>query len=220
MLHASTYWDNEMKSIVLIYQRFNQLPNKTKLGCVAFAGLIFFGSFLSVILASNAAPQDSFVKAYKAVPEEILKKAIAENYFAPGNASLDPKTVEVFEVSGRSGKKFFIFNFNTPNLCGISGCLYAVYNSTGEEILSLYLQPNLPENFKLFDIQERLSDDLPCLVISQPNSSNGSQKVTTVFSSQYCYQENTRTMLRISYQQQPVQIQDQQDSQSLPTEEE
>ena len=154
----------------MIVRQFQKLSRPAQI-CVAICIILPF--FFTVgLLAAKPNSQD-FVDARRVVPEVLIKKVIAENY-----ASANPITPKALKIDGENS--IYIFDFNTPDLCGVGGCLYVGYVPDGSRVLSLYLK-ELPKNVKLVSASGG-ENHHPCLAISQADSKNRIVKI------RYCYQ--------------------------------
>jgi len=149
---------------------FQKLSRSAQL-CVA--GCIILPFFFTIgLLAAKPNSQD-FVDARRVAPDVLIKKVIAENY-----ALTNPITPKAIKIDGENS--IYIFDFNTPDLCGVGGCLYVGYVPDGTRVLSLYLK-NLPKNIKLVSASG-VENQHPCLAISQADSKNRIVQI------RYCYQ--------------------------------
>ena len=91
---------------------------------------------------SSSAATVPWQKATAVVPEPVLEQVIQ------ANTDLDmaqaKETLLAWTVDGKAGK-LTLFNFNTPNLCGALGCLYAGYwlreNQPAVEVFPELSQP-------------------------------------------------------------------------------
>jgi hypothetical protein len=118
-----------------------------------------------------------FADARSVVAGALMKRVIQENYAAGLGHSIHPKVLNLV-----AKEELYVFDFNTPDLCGIRGCLYVVYTGDGRRVLSLYLRSNLPKSVKLFsaDVQQ---NGYPCLAIAQFQLKSKHLQQT-----RYCYQ--------------------------------
>lgn len=182
--------------------RWNRLPRMTKQ--MSLGGSLAVVLILSVKFMLMSGPAvNQFAPAYKVVPNRLLNQAIAENYLDPGNAPLDREAIEVMKLSGQSGPTFYIFDFKTPKLCGLTGCLYSIYTRDGDRTLSLFLHTNLPGEVPLFQAEAQTSSGLPCITIRQPDPTADLQNPTTIIATQYCYQHRTQEFTsQVQYQEQ------------------
>ena len=142
--------------------------------CLAF--LLGAALFFTLGIFAKPNPQD-FVDARIITPSPLIKRAISENYLSLNHSAIQPKAIKV-----ANQKALYVFDFNTEDLCGASGCLYAVYTGDGERVLSLYLRNNLPRGVKLF-VSEGKQNGYSCLGIAQLNLTN-----QQVIQTRYCYQ--------------------------------
>jgi hypothetical protein len=144
--------------------------------------LVFLFILLSFYMAKSRA--DLNASASKVSPN-LVKKAVAENYFPIGSQKqINPKVLVLkgqkdFYPSGGERKKLYVFNFDTLDLCGVAGCLYVVYSSNGQKLLSLYLHQQ--ENIDLFAVDES-QKDFSCLKVTQHALPKG------LIETRYCYQ--------------------------------
>lgn len=117
-------------------------------------------------------------------PVGLVRAAKAENYLIlPKAKPLDESQIKVLKVPSQGAETLYVLDFNTPQLCGSGGCLYAVYTEKGKAVLSLLLDPNLPKGTFLFSISEETRNEFSCLAIAQ-----STQKEDTVTHSRYCYE--------------------------------
>jgi len=107
-------------------------------------------------------------KAATAAPATVLEQVIQTN--TDLDMAQAKGTLLVWTVDRKAGK-LTLFNFNTPNLCGALGCLYAGYwlreNQPAVEVFQNYLNPNLPASKPLFQVGENRGQALPCLEVLQ-----------------------------------------------------
>jgi hypothetical protein len=117
---------------------------------------------------SSSAATVPWQKATAVVPEPVLEQVIQAN--TELNMAQAKENLLAWTVDGKAGK-LTLFNFNTPNLCGALGCLYAGYwlrgNQPAVEVFQNYLNPNLPANKPLFQVGENRGQALPCLEVLQ-----------------------------------------------------
>lgn len=173
---------------------FQQIWTNKKLTLVAIgAGLsCIFVFFLLLPLFAGAEKSNAtgWQTAAVAAPQELVRQAVEQNYLsAPEEATLDFNRVKVLPITPNKSKPLYIFDFNTPNLCGIGGCLYAVYTQDGTPVLRLMLQATLPKNVPLFAASDKFNSGFPCLVVSQMNSDKTTARDSKnlLVRSLYCY---------------------------------
>lgn len=166
-------------------RRFQKLSVQAQL-CIASCIIIPF--CLTVLLLIAKPNSQKFVDARSVSPSSLIKKAIADNYFSM-NTTLSPKALKI-----EGENPIYIFDLNTPDLCGLSGCLYVSYVSDGSKVLSLYLK-DLPKNVKLF-AADGAQNHYPCIAISQPYQDSRQSKLplktsnaeNRIVKNRYCYQ--------------------------------
>ena len=152
------------------------LSHKGKIFAIFLLGAALF---FSLALLAKPNPQD-FADARIVAPAPLVKKAISENYLSPNHNLIQPKALKFADQ-----KYLYVFDFNTDELCGYSGCLYVVYTGNGQRVLSLYLQNNLPNTVKLF-VADGKQNGYPCLGIAQLNPTS-----KELIQTRYCYQAGT-----------------------------
>lgn len=164
---------------------------KAIIGIGAGIGVLLLGFFLLANLAAVKSDVTGWKKADAAAPPELVAKAIAQNFTpADSDSRLDPSRVRVFVVGDKP--KLYIFDFNTPSLCGIAGCVHAIYTEKGEPVLRLILRPELPKGVPLLQIGENQYSKSPCLIVSQPSPPSMSTAKTEaggelISKTLYCY---------------------------------
>jgi hypothetical protein len=170
---------------LIMIQQFKKLSFPSQI-CIASCIIIPFCLTIALLIAKPNS-QD-FVDARSIAPSSLIKKAIADNYFSM-NTTLSPKSLKI-----EGENPIYIFDFNTPDLCGLSGCLYVGYVPDGSKALSLYLK-DLPKNVKLF-AADGAQNHYPCIAISQPyqatHQGNLPLKISLaenrIVKNRYCYQ--------------------------------
>lgn len=107
-------------------------------------------------------------KSVNSVPSALSQLAVSQN------TSLIPDNLHnvlAASIPTRNNGYLHIFNFNHPQTCGKIGCLYVAYlakKQSYQQVLSTYLQPNLPPQHSLISISNDISATaLPCLEIKQ-----------------------------------------------------
>ncbi|MBD0362472.1 MAG: hypothetical protein ICV55_06805 [Coleofasciculus sp. C3-bin4] len=144
--------------------------------------LFTFGSALalsSLAILARVNNSQGFVDARKVAPNSLIRQAISDNYLT-SNGTIFP---QVLKLNGE--KELYIFDFNTRELCGAMGCLYAVYTREGKRVLSVYLKSGFPnKKMKLFSA-DGVENKFPCLLTKQFDEAH--QKIVAT---RYCYQGN------------------------------
>jgi hypothetical protein len=149
---------------------------KGKVAVFAIGCALILSSLAILARANNS--QD-FVDARKVAPDSLIKQAISENYLTTDDTIFP----QVLRLNGE--KELYIFDFNTRELCGAVGCLYAVYTREGQRVLSVYLKSDFPnKKVKLFSA-DGVENKFPCLLTRQFDGAN--QKIVAT---RYCYQGN------------------------------
>lgn len=127
-------------------------------------------------------------------PAGLVRTAIAQNYLAvPREKPLDESQIKVLKVPGIGAGNLYVIDFNTPQLCGSGGCLYAVYTQHARLVLSLLLNPKLPKGTSLFSISEETRNGFSCLVIAQSTVDDAA-----VEERRYCYEGAGFTLINSS----------------------
>ncbi|MTJ55831.1 hypothetical protein FJR38_25785 [Anabaena sp. UHCC 0253] len=107
-------------------------------------------------------------KAVNLVSSSVVEQVIGENTNLNPQTSVD-NTLAV-NVAGKDGN-LTIFNFNTPDVCGALGCLYAGYwfkpNQPITQVFLSYLNPTLPPGKQLLAVGENRNQSLPCVKVLQ-----------------------------------------------------
>lgn len=163
------------------------------LGIVASLSGVVLAFLLLTFLAGQENNASNWKPASVAAPPTLVGQAIEQNYQGAGE-KLDINRVRVLPINSK-GDKLYIFDFNTPSLCGIGGCLYVVYTESGTPVLRLLLQPRLPKGVPLFTVagNDKTQSGYPCLVVAQtinPNDNtteNNKSKTELLSKSLYCY---------------------------------
>lgn len=148
---------------------------------VSLGILIILSSFLGTIFLQNNENTPDWQFADEIVPTTIINKAITENSIS----SIDTKKIKATKFSHQEDE-LFIFYFQSKDLRGVAGSLYAVYDNSGEKLLTVIANPNLPAGEKLFQAENTLNNKLFCLNITQ-----STKNINVVSRSKYCYQNNS-----------------------------
>jgi len=149
----------------------------------------------------NADDTDLNWQKASTVPKTLLKLAVNENTSLPTTA-VDLMKVATIPVKEK-GTQLYIFNYKTPDLCGSLGCLYTGYLAQGplqyNQVISLYLRPNLPSNIEAIAINPEKyanSSHLPCVDFQQINSNRTLQRLTYCFDGSN-YELANNTLLKL-----------------------
>ena len=106
--------------------------------------------------------------AVDVVPQSLLaqvKSSLPET-------KLDKKSIKVLKISLDSGGELFVFDYRSPKLCGVGGCLYEVYHSEGERFLQIIADPKLPASQKFLHVKNYTFMPFPCLIFTQKTNMN------------------------------------------------
>ena len=134
---------------------------------LSFAVVVLISSLLSLVACGVNAQEISWQPGSKYFERSLLEQIVEEN------TSLTPSEATISQVQVHQLTKqpqLTIVNFNNAELCGQLGCLYAIYLETANEntkVLSRNLRSELPKDVALFEVSDRFSNDLPCLVLNQ-----------------------------------------------------
>ncbi len=135
---------------------------------IGFSLFLLLSVLIGAAGCSLSAATVPWQKAATAVPETVLEQVVQTN--TELDMAQAKENLLVWTVDGKEGK-LTLFNFNTPNLCGALGCLYAGYwlreKQPATEVFQTYLNPNLPANKPLFQVGENRGQALPCLEVLQ-----------------------------------------------------
>ncbi|NER29860.1 MAG: hypothetical protein F6J89_20130 [Symploca sp. SIO1C4] len=133
-------------------------------------------------LLSKPASTTDWLPAKQAVNNQgLLQNILNENSDAFDEKL--PLTIE--DILVLKTRILDIFDFNNQALCGQAGCLYTVYTREGKQVLSLLLNPDLPEGVELFTVTDIKRNGLPCLIANQRTTDNH------ILRSLYCYENGT-----------------------------
>ena len=151
---------------------------------------------------SNARSTDVSWRSSNAAPSQFLSQAMSENTNQP--ASEFNQVLVASIPTQDKGKQLYIFNYNTPTLCGKFGCLYAAYLDEGQgkykQVWGSYLHSELPPGKSLISVSAADARvPLPCLVVQQITK-QGLQKITYCFNG-INYQPTESTIFKLPEQQ-------------------
>lgn len=166
-----------MKSLVRKFLVLKSPYQHTILALVCI-GMFVIPAIISRLTGTKHNELSNWKPASFIVPASLIQKAVSQNSNA-NNIDIDKIKALKFN-RGKGG--LYLFDFNSLQLCGAGGCLYAVYRETGEKLLSLLVNPNLPKGETLFRLDDAVENGLPCLIITQAATTP-----QTVLRSQYCY---------------------------------
>ncbi|MFB2773176.1 hypothetical protein ACE1AT_28480 [Pelatocladus sp. BLCC-F211] len=135
------------------------------------------------------------------IPKSLVNLAVSEN---TSLLPVETSSIKVATISThKKDKRLYLLNFNSSDLCGRLGCLYAGYLSQGQgqysSVMNLYLQPDLPPGKHLINITSDSftnTSKLPCLDIQQVNFNPTLQEITYCFDGSD-YQPVKNTLLKL-----------------------
>jgi hypothetical protein len=148
----------------------------------------------------NLSAPNSWQLAVDYLPKSVLEKIIKEHSRLDIERSL--AKVRVREISKQP--QLLLLDFNNEQFCGKIGCVYTIYQEQDglyKEVLSRYLDPNLPSGISLVELGEKAAweTDLPCLIINQMESRmRGNLRKTTLCYNQGKYQKISQSLVNIS----------------------
>ena len=123
---------------------------------------------LSGCAASSATPWQPATQFFS---QEQVKVVLSENSTLPGS----PEQID--RVRALPLQNVVALNFNTQELCGLTGCLYALYvqrdrANLPQRVFSGYLNPGLPPGTPLLKQSDQTLNNLPCLTLNQIQGAN------------------------------------------------
>ncbi|WP_414620876.1 hypothetical protein [Calothrix sp. CCY 0018] len=133
--------------------------------CILTATLLWILSFKSNSNKYQFNKKSEYVweNAYDAVPQSLL----AQVKSSLPKTKLEKKSIKVIKISLNGAGELFVFDYRSPELCGVAGCLYEVYRSEGERLLQIIANPNLPSSQQLIKVDDSIFKPFPCLIFTQ-----------------------------------------------------
>ncbi len=184
----------------IIYYVITKINKQQKISLLnplnIFIAIIFFllsFSFLIIknnifykknINQNNNQTSWSHINNNKEVPISVLKNL--RNTSIVGE--IKENAIKVMEIQSLGKGKLYIFDFNSPQLCGVGGCLYSIYHESGQLLLQLIANPHLPPKENFIQVSNTISQEFPCLTITQNTNVEN-----TVSHTLYCYQDGKYT---------------------------
>jgi hypothetical protein len=167
-----------MQPILRIYPKFKIFKYQVILviGIVTSFVLVALIVKLKLLYSSNA---PTWKNAKDNAPQSVVKKALSFD----STLRIDEKSVKVVPMPSQNAGTLYIFDFRSPQLCGIGGCLYEVYHESGKLLLQLIANPNLPPKENLIAFADTESQGFPCLIFTQNTTSENMVSRTL-----YCFQ--------------------------------
>lgn len=124
-------------------------------------------------------PAPTWNSALNNTPASLLKRVFSTDI----TAGINQKLVKVMQISSQGAGQLYLFDYRSPKLCGAKGCIYSMYTESGELVLQVIANHNLPPLANLIQVSDTVNQKFPCLVITQ--SANQENMVTSAL---YCYQ--------------------------------
>lgn len=168
-----------MQSIINHFPTIESAKNQViiAIGCMAL--FVVPALFVKATSLKNGGRILTWTDAQNILPASLIKRALREN----STSDVEAKSIKVLQVPSQGAGKLYIFDFQSPQLCGANGCVYPVYQESGKLVLSVIVNPNLPKGEVLIRADNTVQNGFSCLVITQTTSIEG-----MVSRSQYCYQ--------------------------------
>ncbi|HEY9709039.1 MAG TPA: hypothetical protein V6D48_12630 [Oculatellaceae cyanobacterium] len=161
---------------------------------IAVAFILFLIISRSFWALTQPKSVSSWGSANAVAPAEMVRAALLQNYLPlKTQKPLDENQIKALKVPSLGAETLYIIDFNSPQLCGTGGCLYAVYTQQGRSVLRLLLNPKLPKKTPLFAVSEQSRNGFYCLVVAQSTG-----KEDTVSRSRYCYEGTGFTLVNSS----------------------
>jgi hypothetical protein len=144
------------------------------------AAVAFIASFLIAYLSPNR-KITGWQDAENIAPQSLLKTVLSQKAIQ----NLDVSSIKVLKIPSRAAGNLYIFDYRSPQLCGAGGCLYSVYNESGNMLLEFIANPYLPQKENLIQATDIDNSGFPCLIITQPTS-----KANIVSRTRYCHHKD------------------------------
>jgi hypothetical protein len=165
----------------LILNKFASLKSFKYQAILASASVVILlgTAFLLRANLANNNRTATWRTAKEIAPPFLIKKVL----FLNSIARIDDKSIKVMQIPSQGAGDLYIFDFRSPQLCGIAGCLYLVYHESGKLLLPLIANPNLPPKEELIRTSDTIAGEFPCLVVTQPTANEN-----MISHTKYCYQ--------------------------------
>jgi hypothetical protein len=165
----------------LIFRQFFNLKYPKYQATLAITCVVLF-VVPALLLKSNFSKKShapTWQDASDIAPPSLVKKALSFD----STGRIDDKSIKVMQIPSQGSGHLYIFDFRSPQLCGVGGCVYLVYHESGKLLLQLIANPNLPPKEELFRTSDTVINGFPCLVVTQTTATEN-----MVSHTQYCYQ--------------------------------
>jgi hypothetical protein len=137
----------------------------------------FAASFLISYLSPNSKPT-GWQDTDNLVPKPLLKTVLSQKSIL----NIDISSIKVLTIPSRSAGNLYVFDYRSSQLCGSGGCLYSVYNESGNILLEFIANPYLPQKENLIQTTDIDNSGFPCLIITQATSTTN-----IVSRTRYCH---------------------------------
>jgi hypothetical protein len=141
------------------------------------AAVAFIASFLIAYLSPNR-KITGWQDAENIAPQSLLKTVLSQKAIQ----NLDVSSIKVLKIPSHSAVNLYIFDYRSPQLCGAGGCLYSVYNESGNILLEFIANPYLPQKENLIQATDIDNSGFPCLIITQ-----STEQENIVYRTRYCH---------------------------------
>ncbi|KAB8313897.1 histidine kinase [Tolypothrix campylonemoides VB511288] len=165
--------------------KVNRFPNikyskiQAILAIICIALFVVTALFVKATSSKKGGQSLTWTDARDIAPASLIERASRQNSIG----GVEAKSIKVLQVPSHGAGKLYIFDFQSPQLCGVGGCIYPVYQESGKLVLSVIANPNLPKGEVLIRADDTVQNGFSCLVITQSTSTEG-----MVSRSHYCYQ--------------------------------
>lgn len=140
--------------------------------------LLFANSLLWKSSSVKKSYSPAWVDASYGAPASVVKKAL---YFNT-TAKFDAKALKVLPIPSDGAGTLYLFDFRSPQLCGVGGCVYLLYHESGKLMLQLTVNPHIPPKDELVKVSQLTYNGFPCLTFTQTTDME-----SIVSRSKYCY---------------------------------
>lgn len=169
-----------MQSILNRFPNIKSSKHQAILLTIACIALFVVPALLVKATSSkNSVRVLTWTSAGDIAPASLIERALRQNSIG----GVEAKAIKVLQVPSHGAGKLYIFDFQSPQLCGTGGCIYPVYQESGKLVLSVIANPNLPKGEMLIRADDTVRNGFSCLVITQSTPTS-----SMVSRSQYCYQ--------------------------------
>ena len=139
---------------------------------------------LTILALNNVFSKSNYIPTWESA-ERITPTPLLKNILSKKETrSFDISSIKVMQIPSQGTGNLYIFDYGSPQFCGAFGCLYSVYNDSGELLLEFIAHSQLPKSQKLIKVGETINQDFPCLKITQNSNIDGLLSQT-----KFCYQK-------------------------------